>query len=284
MTSKKTISNDVIQSINEYIDVAFKIFKSSSYSKDIKIIKRLFEEPKAESNYIDTVSLRLTVIDSLYSTNMSKRLYGLEDLTHKLASDNSNDNYWIKAFINFIDENNDSQIKNVFEADYGIRKNGQKAGHAYSLISKYAYYITNYEFPIYDSLVKNGHNFLSKKYKEIEPLPTNFDFKYSQICEYFQILKRLSQNLSTNDNERPIKFERLDCFLWTIGKIKSGNFQNLMSKGIYEKFIENIKSSMNSDIRPLSEKIILDCVKKNPNILSKSTGSEDFKKFFEYVI
>ena len=58
---------------------------NTPYLRDKFLIRTLFTSSSDLPNS-DLVILRLTVIDSFYGTNMSKRYYGVEDLGHALLS------------------------------------------------------------------------------------------------------------------------------------------------------------------------------------------------------
>ena len=61
-----TLAIDILQNETEYIFYR-------------KVIDRIFEETRKNFS-IESVNIRLTIIDSLYSTNMGRRLFGITDL------------------------------------------------------------------------------------------------------------------------------------------------------------------------------------------------------------
>jgi len=190
------------------------VLKGSGYSEQKEIIKNLFE--KTDGNKKEDISLRLVVIDSYYSTNMSKRKFWIEDLSKLILE--------IKGQLT--DEIDVMQfVKRNFDKimlDIGIDKKGNPLGHALSLITKYIYYQTKFNFPIYDSLVKDGlidEGLISK----------TFSIKYFE-------------KLSEIKNKYKISYDDLDKYFWVIGKIKSGNLSLLISDSkIYiNDFIKNL--------------------------------------------
>ena len=128
---------------------------NSGYSLSKATILKVFDATKTYTT--EDILARLTLIDSMYSTQMSRRYYGLEELAKVLAEINQNKPLE-KAFIDFLkDKSYDPFVikgkkTNLFSEKYGIGKNGEDKGQAVSLISKYAYFETEFRFPIYDSI------------------------------------------------------------------------------------------------------------------------------------
>lgn len=65
-----TLAIDILQNETEYIFYR-------------KVIDRIFEETRKNFS-IESVNIRLTIIDSLYSTNMGRRLFGITDLSNEI--------------------------------------------------------------------------------------------------------------------------------------------------------------------------------------------------------
>ena len=118
---------------------------NNSYMSDKRAIVNLFNNTKERT--VDDIRLRLTVIDSMYSTQMNRRYYALDELAEKLSSFSKDD------FVSFASQRpvKDS-FKGLWSGRYGIGKDGKEKGIAVSLISKYAYFETGFQFPIYDSI------------------------------------------------------------------------------------------------------------------------------------
>ena len=129
----------------------------SGYSLGKSTIMKVFS---ATAGYTkEDLLARLTLIDSMYSTQMNRRYYGLDELAGLLEILHKKKPLK-ETFLEYI-RNKDFTIfdipsisKNLFAEKYGIGKNGEDKGLAVSLISKYAYFETNFEFPIYDSIVR----------------------------------------------------------------------------------------------------------------------------------
>ena len=170
-------------------------------------------------------------------------------------------------------ENGDDEIAELFANKYGIRKNGTNAGSAQSLISKYAYFITNYKFPIYDNLVQIAFPLIANKFPSLKlsNLPKKFEYSY------FQQISEL--NIVSNINN----FDTLDNLLWLFGKLKEGSFSLILNKDKYKKLVEqiNITDKMNSkETDEIIRKYIIDNINSKfiENLFSKN--SLEFIKSF----
>ena len=125
---------------------------NSGYSLGKLAIQKVFEATNTYS--IEDILARLTIIDSMYSTQMNRRYYGLEELAEVLTEINKKQNL-TEAFLAFLKAKDLSRFQirgkatDLFTEKYGIGKNGEDKGLAVSLISKYAYFETRYQFPIY---------------------------------------------------------------------------------------------------------------------------------------
>ena len=224
----------------------------SSYSADRWVIHNIFENSKTALNY-HNILLQLRVIDAMYSTNMSRRYYGIEELASTILEFERYEKLSEKLhlYLETISKNDpnavkDKKIEDLFNKSYGIHKNCSTAGVATSLVSKYSYFALmmcsdKYPngFPIYDSLAKTM-------------LP--------KVCKYLGVKcawKGRGQNLdidtflkqvtalkdclciSRNMFNRQL-YDILDAYLWTMGKINGGNFSLIMSRKGYEIFIKNL--------------------------------------------
>ena len=84
-------------------------------------------------NNPNKVQFRLTVIDSYYSTQMSKRLYGIEDIANELIKYSDAE---LKLEIdNFLKNPKEGLIKELFNKTYGFDKEAKNNKKAISLLS-----------------------------------------------------------------------------------------------------------------------------------------------------
>jgi|WetSurMetagenome_2_1015567.scaffolds.fasta_scaffold254042_2 hypothetical protein len=203
--------------------------KRTDYFNDKQIIKRIFSVNGADHQ--ETIRIRLTIIDSYYSTNMSRRYYGIQNISKKIFDYYDNDNSFKNELLQFIIEpfRND-YIIDLFKQSYGIGKGGESKGKAISLISKYAYFLTDFQFPIYDSIVFETYSKIVAKYPELG-LDKNLSTDISSFISMMNSLNRVS---GVNN------FNKLDNLLWLVGKIIRGNFSLILNEETYLKIVDQI--------------------------------------------
>jgi hypothetical protein len=255
-----------------YANVAHTILNSETQYKSNKaIISTLFKD-QVTTDFESIVKNRITVIDSYYSTQMSKRLYGIDELANTLAK-YSDDTLKTETKLFLNNPNEECIIKSLFANEYGIDKSGKPSGKAISLISKYLYFLNTYKFPIYDSLA-----FISYKLLQNSNLILNTEPVKEQ--NYFQCVKELNSVTSINN------YEKLDNLLWLIGKLSNGSFAILMDMNKYFELIntEEIKVEL---LKPENKKssakdeIIRAYIKEHYKV--SPLFSDNQKTFFEFV-
>ena len=74
----------------------------TDYFNDKQIIKRFFSINGVDHQ--ETIRIRLTIIDSYYSTNMSRRYYGIQNISKKIFDHYTDDNSLKKDFHQFVIE------------------------------------------------------------------------------------------------------------------------------------------------------------------------------------
>lgn len=207
---------------------------SSGYSLGKATILKVFNATNSYTT--EDILARLTLIDSMYSTQMSRRYYGLEELAKVLAEINKNKSLK-DAFIDFLEDkeytlfNIKGKKTNLFSEKYGIGKNGEDKGTAVSLISKYAYFETEFRFPIYDSIVREMYpriwNYCGFKEKMLE-------IKANDMVSFIEAIDLLIRQLDCTD----VTYDTLDRVLWYVGKIYRGNLSLVLSREEYDAFAE----------------------------------------------
>ena len=191
----------------------------------------------------EDILLRLFVIDSCYSTNMNRRLFGFEELTELILKLDSqlNENIEVDKFI-------ETNLE-LLSRPIGIDKKANPKGHAFSLITKYVYFRTKFNFPIYDRLVFDG----LVEEKLIKP-------PQKPSLTYFERLIKIK-------NKYNISFDDLDKYFWVCGKIREGNLSLLISniKSYKNDFLDNLdlsyeeqKLNSNKFNKLLSNKLVLE--------------------------
>lgn len=215
----------------------------SGYSLGKSTILKVFKATEGYSH--EDILARLTLIDSMYSTQMSRRYYGLEELAVALADVHNRKNLE-EAFLDFLKDKdlkpfelrNSKKVKtNLFIEKYGIGKNGEDKGSAVSLISKYAYFETKFKFPIYDSIVREMYprvwNYCGFPKSEM------LEFKYNDMISFVEMINLMISKL----NSTYVNYDSLDCVLWYVGKIYRGNLSLVLSREEYDAFAEKYTKS-----------------------------------------
>lgn len=215
--------------LSTFADIAHSILnKDTDYLKSKNIILKIFN--RKWGNRFETIKFRLTIIDNFYSTQMNKRFFGIDDLAETLKNYSDNDlRLKCEEYLEGDDKSN--EIQNLFEYSYGIHKLGKDGGKAGSLISKYLYFLTNYKFPIYDSLVKISYKYIQNKYTHLN-IP-NMKSKFGK--SYFENIKEFKK-ISKIDT-----YDKLDNLLWLIGKITNGSLSLILNKKRYLKLVSKLK-------------------------------------------
>ncbi len=218
---------NTIHTLKSYCHLANTIlYDRTEYIKTKEIISQIFK--LEQKNRYETIFLRLSVIDGFYSTQMNKRLFGLYDIAMAINDKFKTDEaliYNAKLFLE--DPDKKSNLRRLFEKEYGIKKNGNEFGQAVSLISKYLYFLTGYQFPIYDSLAKKSYRVLMKNYPELNLNKINGKFDFS----FFKNINTLNGLLEIND------YNKLDNFLWFLGKISYGSLSSIIARDTYVSLI-----------------------------------------------
>ena len=215
----------------------------SGYSLSKSTILKVF---KATNGYThEDILARLTLIDSMYSTQMGRRYYGLEELAVALVDVHKKKNLET-AFLDFLKdkdmkpfelENSKKSRTNLFTEKYGIGKNGEDKGSAVSLISKYAYFETSFKFPIYDSIVREMYprvwNYCGFPKNELP------EFKSNDTTNFVEIIDLMISKL----NCKHVNYDSLDRVLWYVGKIYRGNLSLVLSREEYDAFAKKFTNT-----------------------------------------
>lgn len=213
-----------MDTINEAAILAMGILNNGSqYASDKAAIDFIFSLDVAG---IDREHLRITVIDSYYSTNMSKRLFGISDIVEKIRAI-GNDQLIREECARYLNTGS-PVLEKLLCSKNGIRKYGDSAGESKSLISKYLYFLTNHEFPIEDSLVREYANIVFDFFG-LETIDTS-----ATIFEMAR-MSRLTK----------CTIDYLDGLLWLFGKISKGSLSLILSREKYLKAIEILGLSGN---------------------------------------
>ena len=269
-------------------------YMNSGYSANKAAIMRIFAKTKPDDK--TDILARLALLDSMYSTQMTKRYYGLEELADALylVGTDSIDNGVLKdktireRFIQLLNDNDlhkqfmydksksidkdcaNGNVVNLFSEKYGIDKEGEDKGTALSLITKYAYFETRFKFPIYESIVKEMYP-LIVRYCDFNINNKEFD---ETIMSFLKAIKLLRNKVAYNVCS--LSFDDLDCMLWTVGKILRGNMSLVFSMDQYKKYGKDF------NIRCWSKEQIESAFKENTYLLQFMLFAKELS-FYEQV-
>lgn len=210
--------------------------EGSGYAINKKTIKDIFNLTQDIKVSKDNIHARLTVIDSMYSTQMNKRYYALEGLAKELYNlQKTCELPLAERFKKFAIDPTDEGILKIFNKQYGIGKDGKDKGLAVSLLSKYAYYDTNFQFPIYDSIVRERYaGFWIYCHFDKTEMPQIHKNKIN-IVTFIKAINKLLKNL--NYTYIPQRYDLLDRLLWFVGKIIRGNLSLILSENEYVELV-----------------------------------------------
>lgn len=206
----------------------------SSYALNKNAISFIFQTIPDSYSY-SSILVKLTVIDSLYSTQMGRRYYGLDELAGTLAAIHSGKSL-DTLFQDLADgtvKQDDSRFsvngKNLFAENYGIGKDGNDKGKAVSLISKYAYFETNGNFPIFDSIAREMYPRIWRYcgFPKNEIVSRNC---LSSNIDAFIVAMNLLRNRFEVES---LSYDDVDRLLWTTGKIIRGNLSLVLTMEEY---------------------------------------------------
>lgn len=246
-----------------------------TYNQQRAMINRIFQMKEYDKG---AIMLRLTVIDSLYSTNAAYSYFSIEDMAEKILALKTQD----KAKSHFDSLVSLNMDTNLFSGKYGIRKNLAEGSKQPSLMSKYAYYQLlqdpqNYPlgFPIYDSLAIKMYPVVCKAIGITPESKSNITISANadspNICHYIEALNKLrialfNGNCLFYDMQQ---FDILDAYLWRMGKIDEGNFSLLLSREDYTQFIKNLGLKESAET-------IYNKYQSQPDLQSKKDGKTKY--------
>ena len=212
-----------------------------SYVQQRQMIGRMFGKYDQKDYGMAKVMLRLTVIDSLYSTNAAYSYFSIEEMAEKiigLGSERECADYFYEVATGATDE------KRIFNEPYGIKKNLKDGSKQMSLLSKYAYYLLMQDakayplgFPIYDSLAIESYPKVCSKVRLAERKSIG-----ASIEAYVRAINELREAIFTDKKIRfgLQQFDLLDAYLWWLGKFENGNHSLLLERKDYVSLINNL--------------------------------------------
>jgi hypothetical protein len=251
------MNNISFEDLKEYAEMASGILEKDGtpYKQSKGIIQHYFENSSGCD--LGDIIRRLVLIDNFYATNMRNHLYGIEklaDAINKLGNDETIKNL-LNEYLDTLDSNR-RIYKELLDEQWGISKTKDNSSRAYSLITKYAYFVSEYQFPIYDSLaifsIKYFYNRGGKEIKSfLDNIPNNDNLKKLlkskqeiEIIDYFKIIKEWEKNINMSGTEKKA-YDKLDQLLWLCGKIRKGSLSAILTEGQFK----GLKEVVNRDFK-----------------------------------
>lgn len=266
----KIKDNSTMKDTRYYAELACKILNDSTpYAFNKKIIKATFASPVVVATEI--VATRIVMIDSLYSTNMGRRLFGIEDLSAKIAGFGTDKDLRtsVEAFLE--SGNPDADFRQLIESKYGFGKSGNSSKIAPSILSKYLYFLMGGKFPILDTLVSDAYPTVSRKL-DISPhrLPV-------APLEYFKTMYNACQDSGVGD------MEKFDNLLWLYGKVTKGSLTGILSRTKYLGMVKVINLKVTMKSAAFDANLVVFLRKMATSKTLPKVFSPDFFEFLKFV-
>lgn len=209
--------------------------KYENYRKQEKVIENIFSEngvfaKLGRENLEQIVLLKVSVLDSFYSTNLAK--FGIYEVAKHIAELEVESK--IHQKIRNANPKNYDELKGIIEQIAECERKDSKKKVFYSFATKYCFHHNQNAFRIYDSFVREVlilFNNGKKNNTNFENIPselvgTNFfgkkliDTKLRKIDSYDTFLKAIDKFAKHYGlaNENTQHRRDLDHFLWILGK------------------------------------------------------------------
>lgn len=214
--------------------------KYENYREQEKVIENIFSEngvfaKLGRENLQQIVLLKVSVLDSFYSTNLAK--FGIYEVAKHITELEQKDQ--IHQKIRNANPQNYNELKDIVKQIAECKRKDDKKKVFYSFATKYCFHHNQNAFRIYDSFVRevlvffnNGKSDTSNKFADIpsELVGTNFYGKkltnkelkdYDTYDTFLQAIDEFAKHYGLENKDAQDR-RKLDHFLWILGKEKSG--------------------------------------------------------------
>ena len=210
--------------------------KYENYREQEKVVENIFSEngvfaKLGRENLQQIVLLKVSVLDSFYSTNLAK--FGIYEVAKHITKLEQKDQ--IHQKIRNANPQNYNELKNIVKQIAECKRKDDKKKVFYSFATKYCFHHNQNAFRIYDSFVRevlvffnNGKSDTSNAKFNIPSklVGTNFygkkliDTKLRKLENYDTFLKAIDRfaEFYGLKNENAQDRRKLDHFLWILGK------------------------------------------------------------------
>ena len=213
--------------------------KYENYREQEKVIENIFSEngvfaKLGRENLQQIVLLKVSVLDSFYSTNLAK--FGIYEVAKHITELEQKDQ--IHQKIRNATPQNYNELKDIVKQIAECKRKDDKKKVFYSFATKYCFHHNQNAFRIYDSFVRevlvffnNGKSDTSNKFADIpsELVGTNFYGKkltnkelkdYDTYDTFLQAIDEFAKHYGLENKDAQDR-RKLDHFLWILGKEKS---------------------------------------------------------------
>ncbi|BAM33291.1 hypothetical protein HCBAA847_2074 [Helicobacter cinaedi CCUG 18818 = ATCC BAA-847] len=213
--------------------------KYENYREQEKVIENIFSEngvfaKLGRENLQQIVLLKVSVLDSFYSTNLAK--FGIYEVAKHITELEQKDQ--IHQKIRNANPQNYNELKDIVKQIAECKRKDDKKKVFYSFATKYCFHHNQNAFRIYDSFVRevlvffnNGKSDTSNKFADIpsELVGTNFYGKklankelkdYDTYDTFLQAIDEFAKHYGLENKDAQDR-RKLDHFLWILGKEKS---------------------------------------------------------------
>lgn len=228
--------NEAMRKLYDRILGIYNSNKYENYREQEKVVENIFSEngvfaKLGRENLQQIVLLKVSVLDSFYSTNLAK--FGIYEVAKHITKLEQKDQ--IHQKIRNANPQNYTELKDIVKQIAECKRKDDKKKVFYSFATKYCFHHNQNAFRIYDSFVRevlvffnNGKSDTSNKFADMpsELVGTNFfekkliDTKLRKLENYDTFLKAIDRfaEFYGLENENAQDRRKLDHFLWILGK------------------------------------------------------------------
>ncbi|KAA8707737.1 hypothetical protein [Helicobacter canis] len=228
--------NEAMRKLYDRILGIYNSNKYENYREQEKVVENIFSEngvfaKLGRENLQQIVLLKVSVLDSFYSTNLAK--FGIYEVAKHITKLEQKDQ--IHQKIRNANPQNYTELKDIVKQIAECKRKDDKKKVFYSFATKYCFHHNQNAFRIYDSFVRevlvffnNDKSDTSNKFADMpsELVGTNFfekkliDTKLRKLENYDTFLKAIDRfaEFYGLENENAQDRRKLDHFLWILGK------------------------------------------------------------------
>ena len=193
---------------NDEMSMYYEKWKNlEDYPKYDCFLKKLFTEIYPKNNNEDEVLIKISSLDSLYSTNIAKSVNAITLAKHIIRR-NDIDRRFKKSDFTLVSE--------IAEFEDKISKSKKKTVNLFSFATKYCSFHFQDDYPIYDSNVKNMLEYFNNKDKFADfTAKRNCEDSLNQHPKFYEVMKEFRKFHKLEADLR-----KIEKYLWYAAKYK----------------------------------------------------------------